>query len=226
MPLQKTIFLSYKLSEVPEPVERPASVHVDEETNRFRFEPFEVIDQQVLEFEVNSAILNEMLISPQNNVDKTEYDYLQALAKEKSSSLEIAQSLKILEEERSLLAHKKVVIQDTIESLEPNYDIEALYEKYNNEFVPYAKYRNYLALEKLIQSRTSGDYTIQDMLSEFDKSTFVQTESKRFFSVLYKNNVKYPIESLIPMDLNEVLTTEEFNKVVMLSRNFDYVGHV
>lgn len=222
----ETKFLSYKLPKAPEPVERPASVHVDKETNLLRFEPFEVIDQQVLEFEVNSAILNEMLISPQNNVDKAEYDYLQALAKEKGSSLEIAQSLKILEEERSLLAHKKVVIQDTIESLEPNFDIEALYEKYNNEFVPYAKYRNYLALEKLIQSRTSGDYTIQDMLSEFDKSTFVQTESKRFFSVLYKNNVKYPIESLIPINLNEVLTTEEFNKVVMLSRNFDYVGHV
>lgn len=222
----ETKFLSYKLPKAPESVERPASVHVDKETNLLRFEPFEVIDQQVLEFEVNSAILNEMLISPQNNVDKAEYDYLQALAKEKGSSLEIAQSLKILEEERSLLAHKKLVIQDTIESLEPNFDIEALYEKYNNEFVPYAKYRNYLALEKLIQSRTSGDYTIQDMLSEFDKSTFVQTESKRFFSVLYKNNVKYPIESLIPINLNEVLTTEEFNKVVMLSRNFDYVGHV
>lgn len=222
----ETKFLSYKLPKTPESVERPASVHVDKETNLLRFEPFKVIDQQVLEFEVNSAILNEMLISPQNNVDKAEYDYLQALAKEKGSSLEIAQSLKILEEERSLLAHKKVVIQDTIESLEPNFDIEALYEKYNNEFVPYAKYRNYLALEKLIQSRTSGDYTIQDMLSEFDKSTFVQTESKRFFSVLYKNNVKYPIESLIPINLNEVLTTEEFNKVVMLSRNFDYVGHV
>lgn len=225
MPLQ-TKFLSYKLPEAPEPVNKPASVYVDEETNQFRFEPFKVIDQQVLEFEVNSAILNEMLISPQNNVDKAEYDYLQALAKEKGSSLEIAQSLKILEEERSLLAHKKVVIQDTIESLEPNFDIEALYEKYNNEFVPYAKYRNYLALEKLIQSRTSGDYTVQDMLSDFDKSTFVQTESKRFFSVLYKNNVKYPIESLIPMNLSEVLTTEEFNKVVMLSQNFDYVGHV
>lgn len=225
MPLQ-TKFLSYKLLQAPEPVERPASVHVDKETNLLCFEPFKVIDQQVLEFEVNSAILNEMLISPQNNVDKAEYDYLQALAKEKGSSLEIAQSLKILEEERSLLAHKKVVIQDTIESLEPNFDIEALYEKYNNEFVPYAKYRNYLALEKLIQSRTSGDYTVQDMLSDFDKSTFVQTESKRFFSVLYKNNVKYPIESLIPMNLSEVLTTEEFNKVVMLSQNFDYVGHV
>ncbi len=225
MPLQ-TKFLSYKLPQAPEPVERPTSVRVDKETNRFHFEPFEVIDQQALEFEVNSAILNEMLISPQNNVDKAEYDYLQALAKEKGSSLEIAQSLKILEEERSLLAHKKVVIQDTIESLEPNFDIEALYEKYHDEFVPYAKYRNYLALEKLIQSRTSGDYTIQDMLSEFDKSSFVQTESKRFFSVLYKDNVKYPIESLIPMNLNEVLTTEEFNKVVMLSQNFDYVGHV
>jgi len=222
----ETKFLSYKMPKVVEPVEKPASVHVDEEANRFRFEPFEIIDQQILEFEVNSAILNEMLISPQNNVDKAEYDYLQALAEEEGSSLEIAHSLKILEEERSLLAHKTVVIQDTIESLEPNFDIEALYEKYNNEFVPYAKYRNYLALENLIQSRTSGDYTIQDMLSEFDKSTFVQIESKRFFSILYKSNVKYPIESLIPMNLNEVLTTEEFNKGVKLSRNFNHIGHV
>lgn len=215
MPLQ-TKFLSYKLPEAPEPVKKPASVYVDEETNQFRFEPFDAIDRKTAQFHAKAADLQQQVEEARNQTEQAQSDYQALVAKNllgEVSDADLMSARQALKEQERLLSDKEAMVDGLITSLAPSYDKAALHAQYHAEYVAYVRYLNDQALFELLQVRQDYVNKIEETFDQLARSIDVRKDSKRFIADLRTDAGNHIIQSPVPPSMQLDLTQAELDSI-------------
>ncbi|MCT4792848.1 MULTISPECIES: hypothetical protein [Exiguobacterium] len=212
----ETKFLSYKLPKAPEPVEKPASVYVDEETNQFRFEPFDAIDRKTAEYHQKSDALQQQVAEARSQTEQAQADYQTLVAKNllgEVSDADLMTARQALKEQERLLADKEAMIDGLISSLAPSYDKATLHAQYHAEYVAYVRYLNDQALFELLQMRQDYVNKIEETFDQLARSIDVRKDSKRFIADLRTDAGNHIIQSPVPISMQLDLTQAELTAI-------------
>lgn len=212
----ETKFLSYKLPEAPEPVKKPTSVYIDEETNQFRFEPFDAIDRKTAEFHAKADALQQQVEEARNQTEQAQADYQALVAKNllgEVSDADLMSARQTLKEQERLLSDKEAMVDGLITSLAPSYDKAALHAQYHAEYVAYVRYLNDQALFELLQARQDYVNKIEETFDQLARSIDVRKDSKRFIADLRTDAGNHIIQSPVPSSMQLDLTQAELDSI-------------